>query len=393
MSSFKKERIFLIGLSFLAALMVCEALEYRQLLRLTVRNSRDQSLLLARQIGNFAHELIIRSKEGGAAIDDYLEKYEFQEGTKIRVIHSPSLNAEYGAEPDEQPETGHEKQSLSDGKPRDWETEDFFAALTPLPAEPRCRECHHLPDGSGGPVPVGYVIGLLEAKVSKKHMMAARAGLIRHKVLAAALLAFLVSTFLANLYYAERTLRESELKYRSLIETANDAIFVADADTGIISGANRKAGELLGLPVDKIVGMHQSGLPPKEEAERYKEIFQEHIRTGRAITADLFVRRGDGGKIPVDISASVCELAGKKVIQGIFHDITERRKREEKIKHSLGIEKSLSGISNIFVSNPHPDFHLVLQFLAAAIPVNRAYIFLFREKEGKMDNVHEWRDA
>lgn len=393
MSSFKKERIFLIGLLFLAALMVCEALEYRQLLRLTARNSKDQSLLLARQIGNFAHELIIRAKEGGAAIDDYLEKYKFQEGTKTRIIHSPSLNAEYGTEPDEQPETGHEKQSLADGKPRDWETEDFFVAATPLTAEARCQECHHLPDGSGEPVPAGYVIGLLEVKVSKKSMMEARAGLVRHKVLTTALLAFLVSTFLISLYYAGRALKESERKYRSLIETANDAIFVADADTGIISNANRKAGELLGLPVDKIVGMHQSGLHPKEEAERYKEIFQEHIRTGGTITADLFVCREDGRKIPVDISASVMDSGGKKIIQGIFHDITGRKKREEKIKHSLEIEKSLSGIAKLFVANPHPDFHLVLQYLGEVAAANRAYIFLFRENGMKIDNTHEWCDA
>ena len=84
--------------------------------------------------------------------------------------------------------------------------------------------------------------------------------------------------------------QQSHLKYKHLIETAPDAIFVADTETGMILEANSKAAELLGIPADQIVGMHQSQLHPPEEAEQYAEIFREHIQKESAhILEDLYL--------------------------------------------------------------------------------------------------------
>ncbi|MBU1163832.1 MAG: PAS domain S-box protein, partial [Proteobacteria bacterium] len=132
---------------------------------------------------------------------------------------------------------------------------------------------------------------------------------------------------------AESAIKESEEKYRTLIETANDAIFVADVETGIILDINKRAEELIGMPAEKIIGMHQSQLHPKEKAEQYRKIFKDHIQKGKAISGeDLFVCNKDGHKIPVAISASVTKIKGRKVIQGFFRDITERKQAEEEKK-------------------------------------------------------------
>jgi PAS domain S-box-containing protein len=130
----------------------------------------------------------------------------------------------------------------------------------------------------------------------------------------------------------EEVLRESEAKFRNLFEHTKDAIFLADAQTGVLIDANLAACNMLGLPREKIVGMHQSQLHPPEEVERYKAIFREHVEKGVVITEDLFVQRPDGRRIPVDISASVIELAEKSIIQGSFRDITERKRAEEEIR-------------------------------------------------------------
>ncbi len=124
-------------------------------------------------------------------------------------------------------------------------------------------------------------------------------------------------------------LSQSEIKYRNLIESAYDAIFIADAETGIIIEANQQAGKLLDMPLDRIKGMHQSQLHPPEEAARYREIFRQHLESGRAITEDLYVCRRDGARIPVDISASVIELDGRRLNQGVFRDISEQKRAEE----------------------------------------------------------------
>ena len=127
--------------------------------------------------------------------------------------------------------------------------------------------------------------------------------------------------------------RESEEKYRKLIETAGDAIFIADAETGIIIDANKKAEKLLGIPVDSIIGMHQTELHPKEESERYRNMFLEHVQKGQSFSSEnLFVLHKDGHKIPVEISAGVTEVGGKKIIHGVFRDATERKRIEAELE-------------------------------------------------------------
>ena len=128
----------------------------------------------------------------------------------------------------------------------------------------------------------------------------------------------------------ENALRESEEKYRKLIEAANDAIFIADAETGIIINANKQAGKLIELDVKEIIGMHQTQLHPKEEAEHYRKAFIEHVQSGTAISDELYVCNKNGEKIPVEISASVIEVGGKKIIQGIFRDLRKWKKAHSK---------------------------------------------------------------
>jgi len=123
----------------------------------------------------------------------------------------------------------------------------------------------------------------------------------------------------------------SEL-YHDLFKTANDAIFVADAETGVIVDANKPAEKLIGIPVSKIKGMHQSRLHPPEEAEKYKKLFRDHIEKGNAISEDIYVVHGSGQKVPVDISASTATFGGKKVVFGIFRDITRRRQIENNLR-------------------------------------------------------------
>src|SRR5438270_473062 len=55
-------------------------------------------------------------------------------------------------------------------------------------------------------------------------------------------------------------IRNSEEKYRNLINTANDAILVIDRKTGLVAEANSKASEMLGIPEGQIVGVPESRL-------------------------------------------------------------------------------------------------------------------------------------
>jgi HTH-type transcriptional regulator, bacterioopsin transcriptional activator and related proteins len=123
-------------------------------------------------------------------------------------------------------------------------------------------------------------------------------------------------------------------KYQTLVEAAPDAIFVADAETGIIQEANHAAAELLGKPTDEIEGMHQTDLHPSEEAERYERLFQGHRRRGGTFeqSHDLKVVDADGQHISVTINSNVTTLKDHRAIQGIFRDVSDRKRRQDALQ-------------------------------------------------------------
>jgi PAS domain S-box-containing protein len=132
----------------------------------------------------------------------------------------------------------------------------------------------------------------------------------------------------------EKALLESEEKFRNLFENAQDMIVLADPETGKILDINIAGCHLLGLPKEKIIGRHQSNLHPPELADKYKQLFQDHVQKGVVITEDMIVQNADGAQIPMDVSASVVKLAGKTIIQGIFRDMTKRIKMEQALRES-----------------------------------------------------------
>ena len=140
------------------------------------------------------------------------------------------------------------------------------------------------------------------------------------------------------------------------METAHDAIFIADADTGVILEANCKAQKLLGLPMEKIIGLHQSQIHPPEEAERYKRIFKEHIEKGGVISEDIYVADSQGRRIPVEIGAAVIEVKGKKLIYGIFRNLTAQRQAEDALRRSEETYRLLVNQIPAVVFKGYPDW-------------------------------------
>jgi PAS domain S-box-containing protein len=124
---------------------------------------------------------------------------------------------------------------------------------------------------------------------------------------------------------AEKALIEAEKKYRSMLEAVNDAVFVADASTGVIIHANRKASELVGRPLEELVGLHQTKLHSEEDAEHYRSMFRERVRIGGSFIGGIrYVRHTDGRKIPVRISSSLATLEDRVIIHGIFKDLSRK---------------------------------------------------------------------
>jgi PAS domain S-box-containing protein len=131
----------------------------------------------------------------------------------------------------------------------------------------------------------------------------------------------------------EKILRESEQKYRKLFEEALDAIFVADAETGILIDCNRAATALTGKSKSELIGMHQRFLhPPEENSGKLSKTFQKHCTSKEGIMIEDQIITKNGEIRDVAIKGNLIEVNGRKMLRGVFRDITESKKISEKAR-------------------------------------------------------------
>lgn len=126
-----------------------------------------------------------------------------------------------------------------------------------------------------------------------------------------------------------RQLRESEEKYRKMIELANDAIFAIDPESGKIVEANPKAEEMTGRDRQGLMGMFVWDLHPTDERERAKNLFNNVVKSGKGCCDEMQFVKPDGSRLIVDIGAARISFGGKLLIQRICRDVTVQRRLEQ----------------------------------------------------------------
>ncbi|NET27838.1 PAS domain S-box protein [Okeania sp. SIO1I7] len=128
----------------------------------------------------------------------------------------------------------------------------------------------------------------------------------------------------------ERTakLQERETRYRALMDGASDAILLADRQGNLLE-ANHKFEELLGYTCTEITSMHFTQLHRPEELPQSIAAFEDVANQKSSQILDINFLRKDGNIVPVDVSASVIDINGEKIIQNILRDISERKAAEK----------------------------------------------------------------
>jgi PAS domain S-box-containing protein len=165
----------------------------------------------------------------------------------------------------------------------------------------------------------------------------------------------------ARLYEA---LRNSEGKYRALINDASDGIALFDTD-GYILEINRKAMETIGYAKEELIGAHFSKYVPAKLHKKTLESFGDVQKTGYSSMPDLSLRRKDGGEVAVDATGSFIEYAGKKIIQVIFRDISE-------LSWAEGVLRTI--VQGVSGETGEAFFRTLVQYLAETLKVDYAFI-------------------
>ncbi len=131
---------------------------------------------------------------------------------------------------------------------------------------------------------------------------------------------------------AEGALRESEEKFKSIFEHANDGVIYLDT-SGNILDINEKAAQMFGGPKQQAVNKHftEVGIFSADEIPTLMSNF-EKIFAGEEVVLTVPIKNKKGQEMILECSASIAKTddgAGKIMV--IARDITERKKAEEQI--------------------------------------------------------------
>jgi PAS domain S-box-containing protein len=150
----------------------------------------------------------------------------------------------------------------------------------------------------------------------------------------------------------EKSLKESEAKFRTLFEVANDAHFILH--NGVFVDCNAKALEFFGVSREQLIGQPPTLFSPTVQPDgRDSQLkameYMERALAGESQFFEWVNKRPDGRVVHADVTLNRFELGGKLYLQTIVRDITERKEVEKQLLWKTAffeaqVNSSLDGI-------------------------------------------------
>ena len=162
------------------------------------------------------------------------------------------------------------------------------------------------------------------------------------EVLAFVLGGFLMHTLAEVLARDERraeSLRESEQRFRAVVENLREALLITDRDDRIIL-ANSRVRDVLGYEPDDVIGRYATELLlPPEQASAFADRLERRL-SGQVELYEVELIRKDGARIMAEVSASPYrDMAGNVIgTLGAISDITEQKQLEERLRQATHME-------------------------------------------------------
>jgi PAS domain S-box-containing protein len=136
---------------------------------------------------------------------------------------------------------------------------------------------------------------------------------------------------------AEKALRASEIKFRGILESAPDAMVIADGQGRIVL-VNAETERLFGYGREELIGQFVDILVPERFRGRHPQHREGYTAHPRARTMgegrDLWGLRKDNTEFPVEISLSPIETPGGTLISSAIRDVTASKRAEKALRAS-----------------------------------------------------------
>ncbi|MBI4528319.1 MAG: PAS domain S-box protein [Deltaproteobacteria bacterium] len=190
-------------------------------------------------------------------------------------------------------------------------------------------------------------------------------------------------------------LSQAEEKFRTIAETAKDAIVSADTDGNIIY-VNQAAESLFGYSANEIIGEPLTLLIPESLRDTHLQGFLRFVQTQepRLIgkTVEVVGKKKNGLDIPVEVSLTSWKVGQETFFTGIIRDITDRKQAERRNQQHIIELATLSEIDRAISSSLElrSVFGLLFERISAMLPYSAARIRLINKQSGELEQAASW---
>ncbi|MFA7383679.1 MAG: PAS domain S-box protein [Desulfurivibrionaceae bacterium] len=192
-----------------------------------------------------------------------------------------------------------------------------------------------------------------------------------------------IGSDITDRHMAGVALQQSEHRFRTILDSVTDAIFITDQNARIVN-INRRAILSLGFSREELLRMGIGDIDPDFSIPRHREtIWKELDLDEKTITIERRLRRKDGSLIPVEVHIGKMEIDGQPAILNLVRDVSERKRIEQAMRESENDYQAL------FENSPNvlcvADFSGMRACLAAiATGGTTDYEALFRDNPGEL---------
>ena len=169
------------------------------------------------------------------------------------------------------------------------------------------------------------------------------------------------NTMLEQISQRNNELRESEQRFRALVDQAADSFFLHDMNGRIID-ANQRVCDTLGYTREELLSMTVEDIDTEADNAAYKEQYWKKMTPGSPVTFEGLHLRKDGTSFPVEIRAGLMKIGNQQVILSLARDLSERIKAEKdkrQLETQLQQAQKMESIGTLAAGIAH-DFNNIL---------------------------------
>lgn len=177
------------------------------------------------------------------------------------------------------------------------------------------------------------------------------------------------------------TLRESEQRFRKIFSSANDAIFLVDAEKNRIVDANPAACKMLEYESEELLKTPITSIH-KETLPKMHKFIDDVMENGAALTENLICTTKNNKKITASISASLTTINGKKLLLVQTRDISQRVQHEKSLRRAQKME----AIGQLTGGIAH-DFNNILGIILGNLSLLERQLEADQRSQKRLDNI------